>query len=86
MFNEGYLKCCSVKYNLNLSDYFSHLTNYSFQKYNNNFGKYEKENIVSFDDLQYNMKINYNNCIDFKKVVIQKNKKNYKLCFSKCKK
>ncbi|MBQ5365620.1 MAG: hypothetical protein IIU49_06085, partial [Spirochaetales bacterium] len=36
-------------------DSFSHLTNYSFQKHNNNFGKYEKGNEVSFDDLQYNI-------------------------------
>ena len=49
MINEGYLKCCSVKYNLNLNDNFIHLTNYSFQKYNNNFGKYEKGNEVPFD-------------------------------------
>ena len=81
MFNEGHLKCCSVKYDLNLNDNFSHLTNYSFQKYNNNFGKYEKGNEVSFDDLQYNIKENYNNCIDFKKEIIPKIKKIIKFVF-----
>ena len=85
MFNEGHLKCCSVKYNLNLNDNFSHLTNYSFQKYNNNFGKYEKGNEVSFDDLQYNIKVNYNNCIDFKNDVIPKIKKIIKFVFQSVK-
>ena len=72
MFNEGHLKCCSVKYDLSLNDNFSHLTNYSFQKYNHNFGKYEKGNEVSFDDLQYNIQVNYNNCINFKSEVMPK--------------
>ena len=85
MFNEGHLKCCSVKYNLNINDNFSHLTNYSFQKYNNNFGKYEKGNEVSFDDLQYNIKMNYNNCVDFKKEIIPKIKKIIKFVFQSVK-
>ena len=85
MFNEGHLKCCSVKYNLNINDNFSHLTNYSFQKYNNNFGKYEKGNEVSFDDLQYNIQENYNNCVDFKNDVIPKIKKIIKFVFQSVK-
>ena len=85
MFNEGHLKCCSVKYNLNINDNFSHLTNYSFQKYNNNFGKYEKGNEVSFDDLQYNIKENYNNCVDFKNDVIPKIEKIIKFVFQSVK-
>ena len=72
MFKEGHLKCCSVKYDLDINNNFTHLTNYSFQKYNNNFGKYEKGNEVSFDDLQYNIEVNYNNCLDFKKDIIPK--------------
>ena len=85
MFNEGHLKCCSVEYNLNLDDNFSHLTNYSFQKYNNNFGKYEKGNEVSFDDLQYNIKVNYNDCVDFKNEIIPKIKKIIKFVFQSVK-
>ena len=85
MFNEGHLKCCSVKYNLNINDNFSHLTNYSFQKYNNNFGKYEKGNEVSFDDLQYNIKVNYNNCVDFKNEIIPKIKNIIKFVFQSVK-
>ena len=85
MFNEGHLKCCSVKYDLNIDDNFSHLTNYSFQKYNNNFGRYEKGNEVSFDDLQYNIEVNYNNCINFKSEVIPKIKNIIKFVFQSVK-
>ena len=85
MFNEGHLKCCSVKYDLNIDDNFSHLTNYSFQKYNNNFGRYEKGNEVSFDDLQYNIEVNYNNCINFKTDVIPKIKNIIKFVFQSVK-
>jgi hypothetical protein len=85
MFNEGHLKCCSVKYDLNIDDNFSHLTNYSFQKYNNNFGKYEKGNEVSFDDLQYNIQVNYNNCINFKSEVMPKIKNIIKFVFQSVK-
>ena len=85
MFNEGHLKCCSVKYDLNIDDNFSHLTNYSFQKYNNNFGRYEKGNEVSFDDLQYNIEVNYNNCINFKTEVIPKIKNIIKFVFQSVK-
>ena len=85
MFNEGHLKCCSVQYDLNINNSFSHLTNYSFQKYNDNFGKYEKGNEVSFDDLQYNIQVNYNNSIDFKDEVIPKIKKIIKFVFQSVK-
>ena len=85
MFNEGHLKCCSVKYDLDVGDSFSHLTNYSFQKYNNNFGKYEKGNEVSFDDLQYNIEVNYNNKMNFKSEIIPKIKHIIKFVFQSVK-
>ena len=85
MFNEGHLKCCSVKYDLDACDSFSHLTNYSFQKHNNNFGKYEKGNEVSFDDLQYNIQVNYNNKVDFKTEIIPKIKHIIKFVFQSVK-
>ena len=59
VFKEGHLKTCSNKYDVNSNDIFSHLTNYSLQKHNKNFSQYEKGNELSFDDLQYNIDINY---------------------------
>ena len=85
VFNEGHLKCCSVKYDLNSNDNYSHLTNYSFQKYNDNFGKYELGNEVSFDDLQNNIDINYNNKVNFKRDIIPKIHEIIKFCFQSVK-
>ena len=52
VFKEGHLKTCSIEYNLNSKDAFAHITNYSFQKYNTNFQKYEKGNEVPFFEFQ----------------------------------
>ena len=52
LFKEGHLKTCSVQYNLNSEDAFTHITNYSFQKYNSNFQKFEKGNEVPFYEFQ----------------------------------
>ena len=87
MFNEGHLKICSIKYNLNDNDPYSHLTNYSFQKKNINFSKYEYGNEVSFDDLQYNIDCNYHESkINFKKDIIPKIKEIIELTFKSVKK
>jgi hypothetical protein len=52
-FREGHLKTSSLNYNINdTSDTFIHLTNYSVQKYNKEFGRYEIGNEVSFKDFQ----------------------------------
>ena len=51
-FKEGHLKTCSVEYNINSEDAFTHITNYSFQKYNSNFQKFEKGNEVPFYEFQ----------------------------------
>ena len=51
-FKEGHLKTCSIIYDLNSKDAFSHITNYSFQKYNDNFQKFEKGNEVPFYEFQ----------------------------------
>ena len=51
-FKEGHLKTCSVPYDLESKDAYSHITNYSFQKHNINFQKYEKGNEVPFYDFQ----------------------------------
>ena len=52
IFKEGHLKTCSVEYDANSKDAYSHITNYSFQKYNDNFQKYEKGNEVPFSEFQ----------------------------------
>ena len=52
IFKEGHLKTCSVQYDLNSEDAFTHITNYSFQKYNSNFQKFEKGNEVPFYEFQ----------------------------------
>jgi len=85
VFNEGHLKCCSVKYDLTSYDNYSHLTNYSFQKYNNNFGKYEFGNEASFDDLQNNIDINYKENVSFKREIFPKIQSIIKLCFQSVK-
>jgi hypothetical protein len=41
-----------LNYNINLKDSFIHLTNYSVQKYNKEFSKYETGNEVSFKDFE----------------------------------
>ena len=52
LFKEGHLKTCSVEFNLNSEDAFTHITNYSFQKHNSNFQKFEKGNEVPFYEFQ----------------------------------
>ena len=52
LFKEGHLKTCSVQYDVNSKDAYTHITNYSFQKHNNNFQKFEKGNEVPFYDFQ----------------------------------
>ena len=52
LFKEGHLKTCSVEYDLNSQNAFTHITNYSFQKYNENFQKFEKGNEVPFYEFQ----------------------------------
>ena len=52
VYKEGHLKTCSVDYNINSQDAFTHITNYSFQKYSDNFAKFEIGNEVPFHDFQ----------------------------------
>jgi hypothetical protein len=57
-FKEGHLKTSSLNYNINLTDSFIHLTNYSVQKYNKEFSKFECGNEVSFEEFQVNIYLN----------------------------
>ena len=85
MFEEGHLKCCSVNYDLSSNNTFCHLTNYSFQKYSSNFGKYEFGNEVSFSDFQKNIDINYDKNINFKNDILPKIKEIIKFTFESVK-
>ena len=58
-FKEGHLKTCSIEYDINSKDAFRHITNYSFQKYNDNFQKFEKGNEVPFYEFQKFLDENY---------------------------
>ena len=58
-FKEGHLKTCSIPFDIESKDAYRHITNYSFQKHNINFQKYEKGNEVPFYDLQKYLDENY---------------------------
>ena len=49
---EGHLKGCSELYDLDNTNKFIHITNYSFQKNSSNFGKFEKGNEISYSDFK----------------------------------
>ena len=49
---EGHLKGCSEFYNLNETNKFIHITNYSFQKNSSNFEKFEIGNEISYKDFK----------------------------------
>ena len=59
VFKEGHLKTCSIEYDLNSKNPYTHITNYSFQKHNNNFQKFEKGNEVPFYEFQKFINENY---------------------------
>ena len=52
LFKEGHFKATSLPYDVNSQDSYVHLTNYSVQKYNENFAKYETGNEISFQDFE----------------------------------
>lgn len=68
IFKEGHLKICSVNYNVNTTEHYVHLTNYSIQKYHNEFGKVEQGNEIAFWKYQDELKKNKVD-VDFKKVI-----------------
>ena len=53
---EGHLKGCSEYYNLENTNKFIHITNYSFQKNSSNFEKFEIGNEISYNDFKKFMK------------------------------
>ena len=52
LFKEGHFKATSLPYDVNSQDSYVHLTNYSVQKYNANFAKFETGNEISFADFE----------------------------------
>ena len=52
LFKEGHFKATSLPYDVNSQDSYVHLTNYSVQKYNVNFAKFETGNEISFTDFE----------------------------------
>ena len=52
IFRQGHLKATCTKYDPDSSDLYVHLTNYSVQKYNQNFSKIEIGNEIPFKDFQ----------------------------------
>jgi hypothetical protein len=61
VFKEGHLKASSVPFDINKIDSFIHLTNYSVQKYNGDFSKYEIGNEISFKEYQDFLNTEYAN-------------------------
>ena len=68
LFKEGHFKATSLPYDVNSIDSYVHLTNYSVQKYNKNFAKYETGNEISFQDFENSV----NNTINVKKDLLPK--------------
>ena len=57
VFKEGHLKSSSELFNLYNNNLYIHLTNYSIQKHNKNFEKFEQGNEISFKDFEKNCHI-----------------------------
>ena len=68
LFKEGHFKATSLPYDVNSQDSYVHLTNYSVQKYNKNFAKFETGNEISFQDFENSV----NNKINVKKDLLPK--------------
>ena len=75
IFKEGHLKASSVNYNIDNNNSFIHLTNYSLQKYNKNFSKYETGNEISFNTFQLYLNSLGDKAFNFKELAIPKFKK-----------
>ena len=86
IFKEGHLKATSYKYSLDNKDFFVHLTNYSVQKYSNDFAKFEVGNEISFDEFQANLLKDYNLDINVREDLLNKIKKIVKISMKSIKK
>ena len=71
IFRQGHLKATCIKYDPDSKDPYVHLTNYSVQKYNENFSKIEIGNEIPFKDFQNELDKN-DTGIDFYKTIYPK--------------
>ena len=72
IFKEGHLKASSVNFSIDNNNSFIHLTNYSLQKYNKNFSKYELGNEISFKTFQQFLDTLGDKSFNFKEEIIPK--------------
>ena len=72
LFKEGHLKATSFNYSLESKDLYIHLTNYSVQKYSDNFEKFECGNEISFEEFQTSINKYYSTDIDVRKDIMPK--------------
>ena len=72
LFREGHLKATSFNYSSESTDLYIHLTNYSVQKYSDNFQRFECGNEISFDELQESLNKNYNLNLDVRLELLPK--------------
>ena len=82
VFKEGHLKATSINYDIESKNCYVHLTNYSVQKYNENFSKFEYGNEISFDQFEENLKSDYNLDIKVRDVIMNKIKNIIKITFN----
>ena len=92
-FKEGHFKATSAEYDVNSKNSYVHLTNYSVQKHNENFAKYEIGNEISFKDFEMSLNnkisVKYHLLPDVKDIIIMTmksikykiNPKERKMCF-----
>ena len=71
IFKQGHLKATCTQYNPDSNDLYVHLTNYSVQKYNENFSKIEIGNEIPFSSFQNELDKS-NSGIDFYKDIYPK--------------
>jgi hypothetical protein len=72
IFKEGHLKATSYKYDSESKNSFVHLTNYSVQKYSENFSKFEYGNEISFSEFEESLLNDYKIKINTKKDIYPK--------------
>ena len=66
VFKEGHLKAASVEFDIKNNSSYVHLTNYSVQKHNIDFSKYEYGNEISIKEFEMSVNEEYGMNISFK--------------------